>query len=38
MYYHCIVFFDVRTIVLCLIYAAFVGKKIIKIEQESTLE
>ena len=59
MYYHCIVFFDVRNLVLCLtrelikfidynimlklqgktkFNSAFVGKKIIKIEQESTLE
>ena len=49
MYYHCIVFFDVRNLVLCLtrdlikfidykIMLKFVGKKIIKIEQESTLE
>ena len=59
MYSHCIVFFDVRNLVLCLtrelikfidykimlklqckttFYSAFVGKKIIKIEQESTLE
>ena len=59
MYYHCIVFFDVRNLVFCLtrhlkkfidynimlklqcktkFKSAFVGKKIIKIEQESTLE
>jgi hypothetical protein len=59
MYSDCIVFFDVRNLVLCLtrelikfieykimlklqckttFYSAFVGKKIIKIEQESTLE
>ena len=60
MYFHCIVFFDIRNLVLCLtreliikfidykimlklqckttFYSAFVGKKIIKIEQESTLE
>ena len=59
MYYHCIVFFDVQNLVLCLTRAlmkfidykimlilqcktifnsAFVDKKIIKIEQESTLE
>jgi hypothetical protein len=59
MYSHCIVFFDVRNLVLCLTHelikfidykiilklqckttfnSAFVGKKIIKIEQESTLE
>ena len=59
MYYHCIVFFDVRNLVLCLtrelmkfidykimlklqckttFYSTFVGKTIIKIEQESTLE
>ena len=58
MYYHCIVFFDVRYLVLCLtcellkfidykimlklqckttFNSSFVGKKIIKIEQESTL-
>jgi hypothetical protein len=60
MYFHCIVFFDIRNLVLCLtreliikfidykimlklqckttFYSAFVGKIIIKIEQESTLE
>ena len=59
MYYHCIVFFYVRNLVLCLtrelikfidyeimlklqckttFNSAFVGKKIIKIEQEWTLE
>jgi hypothetical protein len=59
MYYHCIVFFDVRNLVLCLIRelikfidykiilklqckttfnSAFVGKQIIKIAEESTLE
>jgi hypothetical protein len=59
MYYHCIVFFDIQNLVLCLtrelikfidykimlilqckttFNSVFVGKKIIKIEQESTLE
>ena len=59
MYYHCIVFFDVQNLILCLtrelikfidykimlklqckttFNSVFVGKKIIKIEQESTLE
>jgi hypothetical protein len=59
MYSHCIVFFDIRNLVLCLtrelikfidykiilklqckttFNSPFVGKKIIKIEQESTLE
>ena len=59
MYYHCVVFFGVRNLVLCLtrelikfidykiilklqckttFNSAFVGKKIIKMEKESTLE
>ena len=60
MYYHCIVFFDVRNLALCLtselikfidykimlkifsvklhLILPFVGKKIFKIAQESTLE